>query len=114
MPRHEIQLRFGSSDTGTLAPIDPTSAVLRLDLINRSGVLDFGLQQIAVELAERGLHSSRVALDLLILAIGIQVADTRISREQHAQDSWTREIDLNVPVAAPRFGKASNHFSREC
>jgi 7-cyano-7-deazaguanine synthase in queuosine biosynthesis len=40
-------------------------------------------------------------MDLLALAIGVQVADTRISREMHAQDSWAREIDLNVPVSNP-------------
>lgn len=101
MKRHEIQLRYGSTDTASIAPQDSASVVQRLDLINRSGVLDFGIDQVARELAERGLTPSRTAMDLLILAIGVQVADTRISRARHAQDSWTREIDLNVPVANP-------------
>jgi 7-cyano-7-deazaguanine synthase in queuosine biosynthesis len=101
MQRHEIQLRLGPSDTCQLAPLDLGSTVLRLDLINRSGIPDFGLRQIADELGERGLAPSPTAMELLALAIGVQVADTRISREKHAQDSWTREIDLNVPVSNP-------------
>jgi hypothetical protein len=28
-------------------------------------------------------------------------ADTRISREASAQDAWTREIEVCVPVAEP-------------
>lgn len=77
------------------------ATVRRLDLVNSSDVLDFGLDQVARQLADRGLTPSRTVMDLLVLAIGVQVADTRIARTKFAQDSWTREIALSVPVADP-------------
>ncbi len=101
MERHELQLRFGKGDKRPVGQVAPGSKVLRLDLEDNTGALRFGLHQVRSELAERGLRATDVALDLLVLAIGVQIADTRISREQHAQDSWTREIDFNVPVSDP-------------
>jgi 7-cyano-7-deazaguanine synthase in queuosine biosynthesis len=40
-------------------------------------------------------------MDLLVLAISVFAADTRISRSVDSQDGWTREIDLYVPVSDP-------------
>lgn len=46
----------------------------------------------------KGLRPSDRALDLLLLATAVYLADTRISRKQTAQDGWTRELDLYLPV----------------
>jgi hypothetical protein len=48
-----------------------------------------------------GLVPSETALDLLILAGVIYAADTRISRTRFSEDSWTREIELELPVCDP-------------
>jgi hypothetical protein len=45
------------------------------------------------------LNPSEVAVDLAILAAMVNAGDTRISRDLNAQDGWTREIDLYVPVS---------------
>jgi hypothetical protein len=42
---------------------------------------------------------TELGIDLLILAAAVTAADTRISRASEAQDSWTREIDLYLPVS---------------
>jgi hypothetical protein len=40
-----------------------------------------------------------VALELLLLASLVSVADTRLNRVRTSQDGWTREIGLYLPVA---------------
>lgn len=50
------------------------------------------------QLIARGLVPSEVAVDLAILAALVTAADTRISRTADSQDTWTREIDLYLPV----------------
>ena len=41
--------------------------------------------------------------DLLVIAVSFHVADTRIQRELNAQDGWTREIALYIPVHNPEL-----------
>ncbi|MBX2944162.1 MAG: 7-cyano-7-deazaguanine synthase [Cyclobacteriaceae bacterium] len=40
-------------------------------------------------------------MDLLIISATMYAADTRINREQFAEDNWTRQIDLYIPVSNP-------------
>jgi 7-cyano-7-deazaguanine synthase in queuosine biosynthesis len=44
---------------------------------------------------------SETGADLAVLAALVTAADTKISRAADSQDSWTREIDLYVPVYEP-------------
>ena len=60
--------------------------------------LTFGLGRITDQLIKRGILPSETAVDLAILAACVTAGDTRISRTTDSQDSWTREIDLYVPV----------------
>jgi 7-cyano-7-deazaguanine synthase in queuosine biosynthesis len=99
MPRHELQLTL--SDCAFPQPLCPQARVLRIDLRKPSGGYKFGLDQIVEQLARCGLRPSNTGMDLLILAVAVQIADTRISRSRNAEDSWTREIDLTVPVTDP-------------
>ena len=57
-------------------------------------------------MVKRGIHPSDRAIDLAILAATVTAADTRISRATESQDSWTREIDLYVPVKEPDVWQA--------
>src|SRR5262249_50058169 len=63
--------------------------------------LGFGLGQMIDQLVKRGIHPSERAVDLAILAATVTAADTRISRATDSQDTWTREIDLYLPVQEP-------------
>src|SRR5206468_929889 len=53
------------------------------------------------ELTQRGVRPTETAADLTVLAALVTAADTRISRAVDAQDGWTREIDLYLPVLEP-------------
>ena len=46
-----------------------------------------------------GVAPSEIAIDLLILAALVYAADTRLPRSGLAQNSWSREIKLEVPVS---------------
>ena len=69
-----------------------------LQFINAGKWLNYGIGQILDQLMQRGMYPSETAIDLAILAATVTAADTRISRQEDAQDSWSREIDLYMPV----------------
>jgi hypothetical protein len=73
----------------------------RLDLIGSEGALQHGIGYAIADLAKIGVQPSEIGVDLLVLAAHVHAADTRISRSSEAQDGWTREIRLIVPVSEP-------------
>ncbi|MCA7990635.1 Qat anti-phage system QueC-like protein QatC [Burkholderia cepacia] len=52
-------------------------------------------------LKKLGVYPSEIGIDLLVVAAHVHAADTRISRAEQSQDSWTREIRLVIPVSDP-------------
>ena len=109
MRRHSIIARLNPADTQEVALKDPNSQVSTIRFIEAERRLGFGLGQMIDQLSNRGMYPSESAIDLTILAATITAADTRISRRTESQDSWTREIDLYVPVESPALwlGNAS-------
>ncbi|MCG7872692.1 MAG: hypothetical protein JAZ11_11380 [Candidatus Thiodiazotropha lotti] len=85
-------------DVNKLTIHESGSVVTEIHFIDGKSRLGFGLGQIVDELRKRKLYPNEEAIDLLILAGAVTAADTRISRDSESQDSWTREIDLYVPV----------------
>ncbi|WP_294293743.1 Qat anti-phage system QueC-like protein QatC [uncultured Sphingomonas sp.] len=72
-----------------------------ISFIDGFGHVGYGLGQALDQLRDIGLAPSEAAVDLALLAAAITAADTRISRDADAQDAWTREIDLHLPVHNP-------------
>ncbi|HAT3869055.1 Qat anti-phage system QueC-like protein QatC [Legionella pneumophila serogroup 2] len=70
-----------------------------LDLLTGKKSLRFGIGSAIKQLAKLSIYPSEVGLDLLIFAVMVQAADTRLNRIQSSQDAWTREIYLIVPVS---------------
>jgi 7-cyano-7-deazaguanine synthase in queuosine biosynthesis len=101
MKRHSIIARLSAADTQQLALREPNSQVSTIRFIDGERRLGFGLGQMLEQLSDRGMYPSESAIDLAILAATVTAADTRISRRMASQDSWTREIDLYVPVEDP-------------
>lgn len=98
MRRHIIYGQFGSKDIISV-PKTHFETQTSLKLLNPKGKLNYGVQKLINDLARIGLSPSETSIDLLILALHIQAADTRISRTEDSQDTWTREIRLIVPVS---------------
>ena len=83
------------------------SIVTEIRYIDGYRRLGFGLGQILQQLVARNVFPSDEAVDLALIAATVTAADTRISRTIDSQDSWTREIDLYVPVHDPALWSAA-------
>lgn len=102
MRHHTILCRLGVDDTSRVSLQRRDTLVTELPLIDSDSRLDFGLGQALDQLRELGVHPSEIAIDFVVLAAAVTAADTRISRATEAQDFWTREIGLVVPVSDPQ------------
>lgn len=97
MSKHTIIGYFGSSDMPSVQ--DKTLGnVTFLDLLNTDDEISYGVSSVIEDLAKLNIFPNQLGIQLLILATHVQAADTRISRTTESQDSWTRQIDLVVPV----------------
>ncbi len=64
-----------------------------------NGELTYGLNQVKKKLYKENIYPSEIGFDIMSLATMVYMADTRIERTEHGQDSWTREIELEIPVS---------------
>lgn len=64
-----------------------------------NGKLNYGLNHIKKRLYKENIYPSEIGFDIMSLATMVYMADTRIERAVHGQDSWTREIELEIPVS---------------
>ncbi|MGF1779852.1 Qat anti-phage system QueC-like protein QatC [Vibrio fluvialis] len=91
---------FGTDEQSDV-PVGSDEQRTLLQLVSGNNHLDHGIGHALSSLNKLGVYPSEIGLDLLVLAAMVHAADTRISREQQSQDSWTREIRLVVPVSNP-------------
>ncbi len=71
------------------------------------------LTGILEQVAKQGVELNALAFDLLVIAVSAFSADLRISRAKNAEDGFSREIDLYVPVSdAARWSNAAQLLSR--
>lgn len=101
MRHHSIVGRLGAADNAPITPSRADTHVTEISFIDGFGHVGYGLGQALDQLRDVGLCPSESAVDLALLAAAITAADTRISRDADAQDAWTREIDLHLPVHDP-------------
>jgi len=112
MNRHVLIGHFGPSDRPRFTP-GAEEVATRIDLLNGHDSLDHGIGRALGDLSRLGVRPSELGIDVLILAALVHAADTRISRGIDAQDGWTREIRLLVPVSDPdRWRAAAPVFTR--
>jgi hypothetical protein len=113
MTRYVISGKVGSADTfePNLAGHDRLASVdLRIPGTND---LRFGITKALTRASSLGLAPTAVGVDLLVLAALVYSADTRVRRANAAQDQWTRELRLVVPVSnEPLWTNSSNLLER--
>ncbi len=112
MRHHSIVCRLGVQDNVAVTT-RAGSHVTTISFIDGKRKLSFGLGQALDQLHALGLHPSERAVDLALLAAAVTAADTRISRDLEAQDAWTREIELYIPVAEPALWAAEAELIRQ-
>lgn len=99
--KHSVIARLSASDTAKVRT-RTGDQVTEIQFIAAKKRLDHGLGNALDFLSGYGFTPSEQAVDLLLLAALLTAADTRISRKDNAQDKWTREVDLYLPVADPK------------
>jgi hypothetical protein len=111
MVQHVIAGLLGNEDKPDvrLASSERLSRVL----MTSGNTLGHGMGLVLDDMRKLGLAPSELAIDLMLIAAHVYVADTRISRESESEDGWTREIRLLVPVSEPQnWGGASDRLVR--
>lgn len=71
---------------------------IQIPFLDENEHLRFGIGNIVTKLHSNNVYPSEDGLDFLCFAGLVYLADTKISRVLHSQDSWTREIHLILPV----------------
>lgn len=100
MTKYVLAGCFGNIDTNAYALTAASDEQLKLlDFLEGKKSLRFGIGSAIRQLAAFNIYPSEVGLDLLMLAVMVQAADTRLNRVQSSQDAWTREIKLIAPVS---------------
>ena len=100
MKRQLLAGRFGPDDSLDVA-LGTDEQRTYLQLVAGEKTMDHGISGALTGLNKIGVFPSEIGVDLLVLAAHVHAADTRISRAEQSQDSWTREIRLVVPVSDP-------------
>lgn len=100
MKRQLLAGRFGPDDQADI-PMAADEHRTLLQMVAGEKSLDHGVGGALASLKKLGIFPSEVGIDLLVVAAHVHAADTRISRAEQSQDSWTREIRLIVPVSDP-------------
>ncbi|MBE7157712.1 MAG: hypothetical protein INR62_04640 [Rhodospirillales bacterium] len=107
MKRHSLICRFRAGETQSVPVVETDSTVTEVPFVSGERAFDYGLGQLLDHLAKLGLQPSEAAFDLALLSALVFCADTRISRGRDGQDSWTREIDLYLPVSDVELWEAN-------
>jgi 7-cyano-7-deazaguanine synthase in queuosine biosynthesis len=71
---------------------------IKVPLIDKNNKLCYGVDSVLNKLKKQNIYPSEIGFDIFALATLVFLADTRISRVFHSQDSWTREIEITLPV----------------
>jgi hypothetical protein len=116
--RHVLYGRFADDDQQDI-PAGPHETTTPIRLLDVNEKLDHGVGRILRDLTRLGVHPTDIGLDLMLLAVHVHAADTKLSRRLESQDSWTREIRLVVPVSdellwastAPILSRALNFLT---
>lgn len=101
MRRHSLICRLGLPDRVPVDVAEPDSRHTTLQFIPANRRLGHGVGDTIAALQRFGAQPTETAVDLLLLAAAVYCADTRIARESEAQDSWSREVDVYLPVREP-------------
>ena len=85
---------------------------VQIPFLTSSGALRYGLQRTIEDLRKQSIYHSEVGFDVIIIGVLVYIADMKISRRSQAQDSWSREIILTIPVFDERWSLYKPLFER--
>lgn len=90
---------IGSYDESSIRTINEMDLeIVHIPLITEQKTLKYGIGKVVDKMLENGICPTEKGIDVMVLATLVYLADTRISRTKNSQDSWTREITIQLPV----------------
>ena len=92
--------------------LENSTVTLSIPFVSPTGSFRYGLQKTVDELKKFDIYPSETGFDAIIFGILVYMADMKISRAKQAQDSWTREIILTIPVSDDRWHQYKATFER--
>jgi 7-cyano-7-deazaguanine synthase in queuosine biosynthesis len=100
MARIHFHFRLGNDDIP--APVAPAGVeVVEVALIPNQHGLGHCIGTTIDELRELGVSPTEVGVDFLLLGSAVLTVDKNVSRLSNAEDSWTRELAVSLPVSNP-------------
>lgn len=72
---------------------------LKINLLNSNKKLRFNIETSIQQLSKLDISPSEIAIDLLLLSILTHIADTKLNRYTTSENSWSREINIILPVS---------------
>lgn len=77
---------------------DENLEIVNVPLITTKEIFCYGIGNVVDKMLANGICPTQDGIDIMAFATLVYLADTRISRTIHSQDSWTREIAIQLPV----------------
>ena len=96
MNRYKLRLNYDINEV--ISCREAETVVVEIPML-LDGRLNYGLEYIKNKLHADKIYPSEIGFDIMTLSTLVYMADTRIERALHGQDSWTREIELEIPVS---------------
>jgi len=103
MGKLALVTKVGTTDPGLSFPEGVYEASANVSILHYEDKSDISIGRFLTALKKLRLEPTERMMDLLVIAVSMYSADTRINRKDFAEDSWTRMIDLYIPVEDPDF-----------
>jgi hypothetical protein len=91
---------------------DASTICIQIPFLTSTGAFRYGLQRTVDELRNQDIYPSETGFDAIIFGILVYIADMKISRIKQAQDSWSREITITIPVFDEKWIPYKGTFER--
>src|SRR5213595_2502539 len=101
MGKLALVTKIGADDQGLVFPDEAYQRTGSVSILHNMDKHDISIDAFTNALKKLKLEPTERMMDLLAIAASMYSADTRISRADFAEDSWTRMIDLYIPVSDP-------------
>jgi 7-cyano-7-deazaguanine synthase in queuosine biosynthesis len=103
MGKLALVTKVGATDQGLSFPDGAYQSAASVSILHNMDRNDISIEAFTTALKKLKLEPTERMMDLLVIAASMYSADTRISRAVFAEDTWTRMIDLYIPVSDPDF-----------
>lgn len=111
MNRFKLIGKYDSIDLTSF--FDEDLEIVNVPLITEKGMLCYGIGKVIKKMLDNKICPTEDGIDIMVLTTLVYLADTRISRSIHSQDSWTREIEIQLPVInLERWNASSEDLAR--